>query len=133
MTDSGKNAPRFLVVEDEQVIGDIFRRVLTGEGFGVDIAANGEIARRMVKTSRYDFCILDIKMPRLNGHDFYRWLREEQPALAEHVLFTTGDVMSIKTWETLKHNGMPFLLKPFTPDDLRCLVKRVTMDYRCPV
>jgi len=133
MTDTNNNAPKFLVVEDEQVIADIFRRVLASEGFRVDVADNGETAQSLVKTNRYDFCIIDIKMPVMNGDDFYHWLREELPHLAEHVLFTTGDTMNIAPEGYLEHSGMPLLLKPFTPDELKSMVERVTLEYQCPV
>ncbi len=133
MTDRVKNAPEFLVVEDEQVIADILRRVLTSEGFRVDVADNGEAAQSLVRSNHYDFCIIDIKMPVMNGDDFYHWLREEQSHLAEHVLFTTGDTMCIAPEGRMEHSGMPFLLKPFTPDELKSMVKRVTMEHQGPV
>jgi DNA-binding response OmpR family regulator len=44
MKNPGGSVKRVLVVEDEPAISDVCQRVLTGEGFGVDIAVNGKVA-----------------------------------------------------------------------------------------
>ncbi len=131
MKTSSKPAQRILVVEDERVIADICRRVLASEGFVVDIAANGKTAQHMVKTNRYDYCMIDVKMPVMNGDDFYRWLQEEQPHLASRVVFTTGDVTGKGTETFLEQSDKPFLPKPFTPDELKSLVRQVVMECQC--
>ena len=92
-------AKRILVVEDEPAINAVCRRVLTSEGFEVDIAVNGK--------------------------KLYQWLQEKHPQLEGRVLFTTGDVMSGDTQSFLEQIARPFLLKPFTPDELRAIVREV--------
>jgi DNA-binding response OmpR family regulator len=131
MASSSECPRRILIVEDERVIAGICRRVLTGEGFEVDVAANGKLAQRMVAKNRYDLCLLDIKMPSMNGEDFYRWLQEECPRLAERVVFTTGDVIGEGTEAFLEQIGRPCLLKPFSPDDLKNLIRQVAMERQC--
>jgi len=131
MKTSSKPAQRILVVEDERVIAVICRRVLASEGFEVDIAANGKTAQHMVKTNHYDYCMIDVKMPVMNGDDFYRWLQEERPSLANRVIFTTGDVIGKGTGTFLEQSGKPFLPKPFTPDELKGLVRQVVMGCQC--
>ncbi len=133
MTATSKPAQRILVVEDEPSISDVCRRVLTREGFEVDIAINGKTAQHMAKNNRYDLCLIDIKMPVMNGDEFYRWLQEEQPNLASRVVFTTGDVIGKGTDTFLEQSGKPFLPKPFTPDELRSLVRQVGVECQCLV
>jgi CheY-like chemotaxis protein len=112
---SGK---KILVVEDEPSISSICERVLTSEGCEVDIAVNGEIAQNMIESKGYDFCLIDIKTPAMNGKELYQWLAEKHTHLANGVVFTTGDVMDEDIQSLLKRTDRPFLPKPFTPDDL---------------
>ena len=115
---------RILVVEDEPAISDVCRRVLTGEGFEVDIAVNGEVALDMIGEKQYDLCLIDIRTPTMNGKELYLWLQEKYPKLAGGVLFTTGDVMAGDTQSFLEQAARPFLPKPFTPEELKAIVRQ---------
>jgi DNA-binding response OmpR family regulator len=115
---------RILVVEDEPAISDVCRRVLIGEGFEVDIAVNGRIAQDMIEERQYDLCLIDIRTPAMNGKELYLWLEEKHPKLASRVIFTTGDVMGGgDTQIFLEQVARPFLPKPFTPDELRAILR----------
>lgn len=116
-------AKRILVVEDEPVICDICIRVLTGEGFKVDIAANGELAEARLKEGDYDLILIDIKTPVMNGKELYQWINEKYPELVSRVIFTTGDTAEVHTQRFLKLAQRPYLPKPFTPDELRGIAR----------
>jgi len=117
-------AKRILVVEDELAISDICRRVLTSEGFEVDIAVNGKVAQDMIiGEKQYDLCLIDIRTPTMNGKDLYQWLKEKHPQLASGVIFTTGDVMGGDTQNFLEQASRPFLPKPFTPGELKAIMR----------
>jgi len=60
MKKPGAGAKRILVVEDEPAISDVCQRVLTGEGFEVDIAVNGKVAQGMIEEKQYDICLIDM-------------------------------------------------------------------------
>ena len=130
MKSSDSVAKRVLLVEDEPAIGQVCRRVLVGEGFEVDIALNGRIAQDMVAKKQYGLCLIDIRTPTMNGKDFYRWLEERYPELASWVIFTTGDVMSEGIQRFLEQAARPFLPKPFTPDELRTVVKEAAKEWQ---
>ena len=123
MKNSGAGTKSILVVEDEPVICEICIRVLTSEGLKVDIAANGELAEAKLQESRYDLILIDIRTPIMNGKELYQWINEKYPELVSRVIFTTGDVMGGDTQSFLETAGRPFLPKPFTPDDLRTIVR----------
>ena len=114
---------RILVVEDEPAICDVCWRVLTDEGFDVEIAVNGIIAQDMIRIKQYDLCLIDIRTPKMNGRELYQWLKEKYPQLAGGVMFTSGDVMAGDIQSFLEQAARPFLPKPFTPDDLKAIVK----------
>lgn len=111
-----------LVVEDEPAISQVCLRALAGEGFDVDMAINGEVARRMMAEKDYDLCLIDIRTPVMNGKQVYQTIMERHPGLASGVIFTTGDVMGSDTQAFLEQSGRPFLPKPFTPNELKKIV-----------
>lgn len=122
MENYGASIKRILIVEDELVISEICRRTLTGEGFEVDIAVNGSVAQGMLGEKDYDLYLIDIRTPVMDGKELYQYMSEKYPELTKRVIFTTGDVMGGHTQSFLELSGRPYLLKPFTPDELRTIV-----------
>ena len=116
---------KILVVEDEPVISRVCAKTLTRLGFEVDVATNGLIAKDMAARKVYDLVFSDIRTPEVNGVEFYQHLKEEQPELADRVIFTTGDVMGIEVKAFLAELNNTFLPKPFTPDELKEAVREV--------
>ena len=123
MKNIGAGAKRFLIVEDEPAICDLCQRVLTGEGFEVDIAANGKVAQDMIEEKQYDLFLFDIKLPVMNGRELYQWLKEKHPKQISKVIFTSGSVLGEDTQLFIEQTDRPFLPKPFTPDDLKAIVR----------
>ena len=107
------------MVEDENSIAHVCQRVLSSEGFEVDIASNGKIAQGMIQEKQYNYFLFDIKMPVLDGKLLYYWLKDKYPLLAERVMFMTGESLGVETQRFLKETGVPFLIKPFTTGELR--------------
>ena len=125
MKDSSNKKKRIMVVEDEKAICEVFSIVLKNEGFEVDIADNGKLAEEKVKTNDYDLIIVDIRTPVMNGKELYQSVVDSNPEIARRILFTTGDVMDGDTLSFIKEVGRPFLAKPFTPSELREMVRDV--------
>ena len=123
MKNSITPARKILVVEDEPAICDVCYRVLSREGFEVDIAVNGKLAQDMIEKKQYDFCLIDIRIPAMNGEGLYQWLQQSHPTLADKVIFTTGDVMGRDTQSFLEQTARPFLLKPFTPSEVKAMAR----------
>ena len=124
MKNFGAGVKRILVVEDEPSIGNICQRVLTREGYKVDIAVNGRVAQDMIEEKQYDLCLIDIRTPKMNGKELYEWLEKKYPQLTSRVIFTTGDVTGGDTKSFLEQAGRPFLPKPFTPAELKAIVSK---------
>jgi DNA-binding response OmpR family regulator len=114
-----------LVVEDEPAICQVCVRTLTVDGFDVDIAINGAIAEDMLAKKEYDLCLVDIRTPVMNGRELYQHIIEKYPKFTKKVLFTTAASLDEKIASFLKKANRPYLPKPFTPDELRALVKKV--------
>jgi CheY-like chemotaxis protein len=114
---------RILVVEDEPAISQVCQLVLTRDGFEVDTAVNGRMAQGMLEEGGYDLILMDIRMPVMNGREFYQILKSRYPKLADSVIFATGDVIGSDTRKFLNQSGRPVLTKPFTPDELKTIVR----------
>ena len=114
---------RILIVDDEPVIRELCQRVLTEEGFEVDVVSDGRIAMAMISEQEYDLYLFDIKMPLMNGKELYEWLQEVYPSSASRVIFTTGSAIGKDTQNFLQRRGRQVLPKPFTPDELRTTLR----------
>ena len=114
---------KILSVEDEASIRQVCRRTLTSQGYQVDFAQNGVAAASMLMKADYDLLLVDIKTPVMDGKQLYRYIEKRYPQLADRVIFTTGDVIGEDTQSFLERTGRPFLLKPFSPDELGALVR----------
>ena len=124
MNKSDVERRRILVVDNDPAIGQLCLRVLTSEGFSVDIAVNGIEARDMIREKKYDLILIEIKIPIMNGMELYQYMIREHPDLANRVIFTDGEVMVGDTQAFLKRSRRPFLPKAFTPDELKAIIKQ---------
>ncbi len=114
---------RILVVEDEPAISQLCLITLTSEGFEVAIAVNGAVAQDMLWEKDYALILVDIRTPVMNGKQLHQYIKERYPELINRVIFTTGDVINSDIQYFLGQSGRPFLLKPFTPDELKDIVR----------
>jgi two-component system NtrC family sensor kinase len=107
-----------LVVEDEAALGAAVAESLRDSGFAVDRAADGLEALDRLRQQSYDLIICDLKMPRLDGTQFYRELEVTRPEMTRRVMFVTGDVAGTEAERFLEETGCRWLAKPFRLKDL---------------
>ena len=87
---------RVLVVDDEELIRRPMLRFLTKRGAEVREAGDGAMALDNIRAGfEPDVILADLRMPRMDGAEFYERLLEEWPALAERVLFLSGDITQL--------------------------------------
>jgi len=107
-----------LVAEDEDGLRDVIPRMLTGAGYHVLAASNGQEALAM--TGRHDDVIhallTDVVMPAMNGGDVARELRQARPGAC--VLYMSGYAAPVMTEQGLLDPGVAIVNKPFTRDEL---------------
>lgn len=123
MKGSVSDVKSILVVEDEPAICEICLKVLNAEGYKVDIVANSKLAEDKLKKADYDLILVDIRTPVMNGRELYQYIVDNIPKLAGRLVFTTGDVMARGLQDFINQVDRPFLPKPFTPSELRNIVK----------
>ena len=87
---------RVLLVDDEELIRRPMARFLTKRGAEVSEAGDGLAALERLRAGFEPQVILaDLRMPRMDGGEFYERLQEELPALADRVLFLSGDITQL--------------------------------------
>ncbi len=114
-----------LVVEDEAALAAAVAEGLTDAGFEVDRAGDGEEALARVRGRDYDLIVCDLKMPRLDGMQFYRAIATVRPSLATRVIFVTGDVVGTDAERFLEETRCRWLAKPFRLGDLLRVAREV--------
>ncbi len=116
---------KVLVIDDEQTILDLVKTVVEGMGLYACTASDGLIAMDKIKEDTYDLIISDIRMPNMDGKEFYRVIRRVRPEMLSRIIFTTGDTINPDTHKFLKESNVPYLEKPFSVASL----KRLIADY----
>src|SRR2546425_4132046 len=111
---------RILVVDDEASIRDLCARIL-GRTYEVSPAADGPTAISMARAQTPDLLLTDIRMPGMTGLEAARQIVAEEPDVS--VVVMTGFSEFDNLLETVKLGVNGFLMKPFTPDDLRKIVE----------
>ncbi len=105
---------RILVVDDDPVIGKSFDRVLSGKGYAVITAADGEEALRKLSTETYDVVFTDIRMPGMSGLEVVERVKASQPWLP--VVIVTGYGTGENEARATAAGVAGFLRKPLSPD-----------------
>jgi len=110
---------KILVVDNELSILDFLKRLLTEEGYQVETVARAHKALKRLESEKYDLILLDVKLPGMNGIELYRRIQAMDPALAQRILFITGDVLAKTTRDFFAQTKMPHIAKPFTIEQLK--------------
>jgi CheY-like chemotaxis protein len=115
---------RILVIDDERSVVELVDRVLKSRGYQVDTVCDGYTAIQMVEAHSYDLIMVDLKMPDIGGMDIYHQIESQNPVQAHRFVFFSGDVVSPHTTAWLNRIGLPFLVKPFTIQELVSFVEQ---------
>ncbi len=114
--------PRILVVDDEPQIVDLLRSYLQREGFDVQEAADGEAALAAARRLQPDLIILDLMLPRLDGREVCRRIREDAPTPI--IMLTARDEETDKL-VGLELGADDYITKPFSPREVVARVRAV--------
>ena len=69
---------KVLIVEDEELIGDLLQKKLRQEGYYASVAIDGEAALKQIREEKPDIVLLDIVLPRLNGFEVLSELKKDE-------------------------------------------------------
>ena len=111
---------KILVVEDENLLANSIRALLTKKGFEVDVAYDGESGEEYVQLGIYDLLILDIMMPKMNGYELARHVRAKH--LGTPILMLTAKSEVEDRITGLNSGADYYLTKPFDTRELLACV-----------
>lgn len=118
----GTERGKILVIDDDESMRDSCSQVLKKSQYIVETAENGLIGIEKMTTFVPDLVLLDLKMPGLGGMEVLHKLRDIDPYLI--VVIITGYASVGSAVDAMKQGVYDYLPKPFTPDELRIIVKR---------
>ena len=114
---------RILAVDDMEINRHHLRKILESEGFEVETAADGRSAWDALRAHKYHLVITDLRMPELSGLELLARVRAERLPVGVIVLTAFGD--PTEALHAMKAGADDFVTKPYEPDHLRFLVKRI--------
>jgi DNA-binding NtrC family response regulator len=128
---------RILVVDDDPSILSAFEQLLTGQGYEVSQAQHGQEALDLLRGSRPDLVIMDIRMPGLGGLETLQGIKEIDRRLP--VIIITGHGTMETAVRAIKLGAVDYHVKPLDPEELlesiagtlesvRLMDRRVEMD-----
>lgn len=112
-----------LVVDDEDALRTVLTSELSNEGYEVRNASDGDEAITELQKAKYDLVLLDIKMPRVNGFEVLKFIKEQQPKTK--VVMLTGFADLKNAIESKKLGADDFVSKPYDLVDLLTTIERV--------
>jgi len=112
---------RILVVEDDLSVAQFIRRGLQEERYAVDVASDGQEGLLLSRGTNYDLLILDVMLPKLQGPELCRRLREEG-SVTPILLLTVRDTIDDKV-RGLDAGADDYLTKPFAFAELLARVR----------
>jgi two-component system NtrC family response regulator len=119
---------KILAIDDEQNIRTLIANELTLEGFGVTTAKSGEEGLRLCDKEKFDVVLLDIRLPKMNGIEVLRRLKEKRPDARVIMITAYGDIKTAV--ESMKLGAQDYVTKPFKLSELLALIRQVMGDSR---
>ncbi len=113
---------KILVIDDEEIICNGCRLILSDQGHAVESRSTGRAGLRAIREAQFDVLLLDMKLPDMDGMEILRTAREEKPGL--YVIVMTGYSTVQNAVEAMKLGAMDYIAKPFSDDELVLAVAR---------
>jgi len=111
-----------LVIDDEETMRDACQQVLSKNGYDTETSADGADGLRKVRELTPDLVLVDLKMPGISGMEVLEKIGKIDSTIICIVI--TGYATIESAVEAMKRGAYDFLPKPFTPDELRIIIKR---------
>jgi DNA-binding response OmpR family regulator len=121
---------KILLAEDDNNLGDLLDSFIKAKGYKVDLARNGKIALEKFNSGNYQFVILDVMMPEMDGFTVAKEIRGIDTKVP--ILFLTAKTMKEDKLEGFAIGADDYLTKPFSMEELvariEAILKRINTD-----
>jgi CheY-like chemotaxis protein len=120
------NAKRILIVDDDQVLANIYQNKFRQEGYEADLAGDGEIALEMLGKAPVDLVLLDLSLPGMNGVELLNRIRSRPETQALPVIVFSNAYLASLVQAALKAGATKCLTKAScAPRDVLEVVRKV--------
>lgn len=119
--------PLVLVVDDEPLILNLVKEILSQEGYQVETAGNGKEAMQALQAHPFDVILTDMMMPDMTGMELVQYLRLHHPGAL--TLVFTGYANYEDAVEAVRQGAFDYLPKPVQPETLRHAISQA-LDYQ---
>jgi two-component system response regulator AtoC len=113
---------RLLIIDDEENMRHMLSSLLSKAGYRVDTASDGAVALDMVDGTLYDFILCDLKMPNMDGMEFFKTARDKLWASTVIMMSAYGSIGTAV--EAMKAGAYDFISKPFKSDEVLLTLKK---------
>ncbi len=117
-----------LLAEDDKNLGSVLTSYLEAKGFPTTLCANGQEAFNQFKKGGFDFCIVDVMMPIMDGFTLAKEIREKDKKVP--ILFLTAKSMQEDKLKGFELGADDYLTKPFSMEELlmrmQAIIRRTT-------
>lgn len=127
------NGIHVLVAEDDLEIAGLLRKALTGAGYRIALAYDGEEALRLALGQKPDLVILDVMMPQMNGWEVCKALRARQEFQDVGILMLTAIGPNLNEMTAPLYGADDHLDKPFLIDELLERLQSLAKKFHKPV
>ena len=118
---------KILIADDDPTILSLLNKILLSKGYEVQLAENGSVAEKLLKSEKFDLLISDIKMEPVDGMQLLKRTRQMRPHIG--VIMLTAYATVATAVEAMKEGAFDYIPKPFKIDELLATVKRA-LDYQ---
>jgi DNA-binding response OmpR family regulator len=127
MTDDGaeRKQPVVLAADDDEDILELIVFRLERSGYTVLQARDGAEALELARRSRPDLAVLDVMMPKLDGFELTRRLREDESTSKMPIILLTARTQEADVERGFDAGADDYLRKPFSPQELRSRVQAI--------
>lgn len=105
-----------LLCEDEESLGMLVREYLQAKGYNAELYLDGEAGYKAFMRSKFDMCLLDVMMPKMDGFTLAREIRMQNSDVP--IIFLTAKNLKEDVLEGFKLGADDYLTKPFSMDEL---------------
>ncbi len=124
-----KSKKKIFIVDDEKVIRDLLKNILTQKGYEVEVFPNCEGLLSYMISSPPDLLIIDLILPWEKGEDFIERFKSVEKANNLPIIVISGKAMSIADIENLKAQRVSnFFSKPFDVHDILNEISKILME-----
>ncbi|HWJ18485.1 MAG TPA: response regulator [Geobacterales bacterium] len=123
---STQQKKKVLIVDDGITMRMYYRDVLEKAGFIVEEAANGVEGLEKMLAGGFDLAVVDINMPKMNGYEFVRHLREDPASQSIPVMTVSTEDQERDKVKAYEAGANFYMVKPIRPDELEQVARLFT-------